>query len=81
METKVNGFFMLLLAFITHLTFAQEKTISVTVTDHLGEPLPGVNIVIVEASKGTQTDFDGNYAIQGKSGDVLIFSYVRTKGH
>ena len=27
-------------------------------------------------SKRTQTDFDGNYTIETKPGDVLVFSYV-----
>jgi TonB-linked SusC/RagA family outer membrane protein len=79
MKTKLNGIFTLLLAFVVHLTFAQEKTISGTVTDQDGLPLPGVNIVVVGSSTGTQTDFDGNYAIQSKPGDVLLFSYVGQK--
>ncbi|WP_158974216.1 SusC/RagA family TonB-linked outer membrane protein [Cellulophaga sp. L1A9] len=79
MKTKGNGILTLLLAFVVHLTFAQEKTISGTVTDQDGLPLPGVNIVVVGSSTGTQTDFDGNYTIQSKSGDVLLFSYVGQK--
>jgi hypothetical protein len=47
-----------------------------TVTDDSELPLPGVNVVIKGTSKGTQTDFDGNYKIETKPGDVLVFSYV-----
>ena len=39
-------------------------------------PLPGVNVVISNTSSGVSTDFDGNYQIQVKSGDVLLFSYI-----
>ncbi len=46
------------------------------VVDDTGLPLPGANIIIKGTTKGTQTDFDGNYQIEAKSGDVLAFSYV-----
>ncbi len=79
MKTKVNGIFTLLLAFVVHLTFAQEKTISGTVTDQDGLPLPGVNIVVVGTTNGTQTDFDGNYTIKSSVGQTILFTYVGQK--
>jgi len=39
-------------------------------------PILGVNIVIEGTSTGTATDFDGNYQIEVKTGDVLKFSYL-----
>ena len=41
-----------------------------------GLPIPGVNILILDTSTGTNTDFDGNFQIQVKQGDVLQFSYL-----
>ncbi|WP_282143788.1 carboxypeptidase-like regulatory domain-containing protein, partial [Cellulophaga baltica] len=79
MKTKVNGIFTLLLAFVVHLTFAQEKTISGTVTDQQGVPLPGVNILVSGTNNGTQTDFDGMYTIKGTEGQTLVFTYVGQK--
>jgi len=79
MKTNLNGILTLLLAFVVHFTFAQEKTISGTVTDQDGLPLPGVNIVVVGTTNGTQTDFDGNYNIKGSTGETLLFSYVGQK--
>ncbi|WP_405205402.1 SusC/RagA family TonB-linked outer membrane protein [Aquimarina sp. LLG6339-5] len=76
MRTKFRGILTLLLAFVVQLTFAQEKTISGNVTDNSGLPLPGVNIVVKGTSKGTQSDFDGNYTIQVNRGAVLSFSYL-----
>ncbi len=76
MRTNLNGILTLLLAFVVHLTFAQEKTVSGTVTDQDGLPLPGVNIVVEGTTSGTQTDFDGNYAIQASEGQTLLFSYI-----
>ncbi|NJB72753.1 TonB-linked SusC/RagA family outer membrane protein [Saonia flava] len=79
MRTKSNGILTLLLAFIVHLSFAQEKTISGNVTDQDGLPLPGVNIVVEGTTTGTQTDFDGNYAISASEGQTLLFSYIGQK--
>ncbi|WP_142784364.1 SusC/RagA family TonB-linked outer membrane protein [Changchengzhania lutea] len=57
----------------------QEKTITGTVTDNSGIPLPGVNIIVKGTTKGAQSDFDGNYTIGISEGEVLIFSYVGFK--
>ena len=76
MRTKFSGILTLLLAFIVQLTFAQEKTISGTVSDNSGLPLPGVNIIVKGTSNGTQSDFDGNYTVDANVGQTLVFSYV-----
>ncbi|RCW89961.1 SusC/RagA family TonB-linked outer membrane protein [Winogradskyella arenosi] len=79
MKTKFSRILTLLLAFVVQVTFAQERTVSGTVTDPSGLPLPGVNIVVKGTSNGTQSDFDGNYSISVNTGDVLVFSYVGLK--
>ena len=76
MRTKFSGILTLLLAFVVQLTFAQEKTISGTVSDNSGLPLPGVNIIVKGTSNGTQSDFDGNYTVNANVGQSLVFSYV-----
>src|SRR5690606_36986003 len=55
---------------------AQQKTISGTVTDHSGQPLPGVNILVEDTTNGTQTDFDGIFTIIAEEGQHLIFTYL-----
>jgi len=60
-------------------THAQDKTVTGTVTDQDGLPLPGVNILVESTTNGTQTDFDGNYTIQGSEGQTLLFSYLGQK--
>ncbi len=75
MKTKLSGILTLLLAFVVQFTFAQEKTVTGMVTDETG-PLPGVSIVIKGTTAGTETDFDGNYAIKTNTGDVLVFSFI-----
>ena len=79
MKTKFSGILTLLLALVVQFTFAQDKTISGTVSDVSGLPLPGVNILVKGTTNGTQTDFDGKYSINAKSGDVLSFSYLGLK--
>lgn len=64
------------MALVAQIAFAQDKTISGTVTDADGLPLPGVNILVQGTTTGTQTDFDGNYAIQASVGDVLTYTYL-----
>lgn len=54
----------------------EEKEIIGQVTDDLGSPLPGVNILVVGSTRGTETDFDGNYSIMVSEGNVLQFSFV-----
>lgn len=75
MKTKFNGIFTLLLALIVQISFAQEKTISGTVSEETG-PLPGVSVLNKNTKQGTETDFDGNYSIKAKIGDTLVFSFV-----
>ncbi|SFR64421.1 SusC/RagA family TonB-linked outer membrane protein [Maribacter stanieri] len=79
MRTKLNGLLTLLLALVVHISFAQQKTVSGTVTDQGGLPLPGVNIVVEGTTTGTQTDFDGNYSIMAAQGETLLFTYIGQK--
>lgn len=75
MKTILNRLLILLLL-IPGLNYAQSM-VSGTVTEQsTALPLPGVNVLIKGTSTGTATDFDGNYQINAKAGDILVFSYV-----
>lgn len=78
MKTKLKGILTLLLAFVVQITFAQEKTVSGTVSESSGV-LPGVSVSIKGTTQGTETDFDGKYSIKAKVGDVLRFRYLGYK--
>lgn len=54
----------------------QQLTITGTVTDEDGEPLPGVNVTVVGTSTGTSTDFDGNYELHAEEGQAIRFSII-----
>ena len=61
---------------IVAVTWAQETTVSGTVTDETGQPLPGVTVVVQGTSVGTVTNDDGEYSITVPSGAVLLFRFV-----
>ncbi|TAG04525.1 MAG: hypothetical protein EAZ44_04760 [Cytophagia bacterium] len=71
--------FLLLIFFFPFLIAAQQRTISNTIKDENGEPLPGVSIVIKGTSTGILTDIEGKYTIKVKEGDILVISYVGFK--
>ena len=56
-----------------------QSTITGTVLDDAGQPLPGANVLEKGTTNGTQTDFDGNYSLNVADGATLIFSYVGFK--
>ncbi len=49
------------------------------VTDSLGMGMAGVNIIIKNTSKGTQSDLDGLYSIIAHPSDTLVFTYMGFK--
>jgi TonB-linked SusC/RagA family outer membrane protein len=58
----------------------QVRTVSGTVKDSSGSPLPGVTVVIKGTTQGTITNVTGNYTLSKVSGDaMLVFSFVGMK--
>ena len=76
MKSPTNRMLVLFLALVVHLSYAQEKTITGTITDDAGSPLPGVNIIVKGTDSGTQSDFDGKYSIETAQGSTLVFSFL-----
>lgn len=76
MRTKFSGILTLFLALFVQILFAQQQTVSGTVTDDTGMPLPGATVLIKGTTTGKTTDFDGNYSIKANNGQTLVFSYV-----
>lgn len=56
--------------------FFDPVTISGTVKDARGEPLPGATISVLGGNKGTVTGIDGTYSIEVETGVTLVFSYI-----
>ncbi|WP_272022290.1 SusC/RagA family TonB-linked outer membrane protein [Olleya namhaensis] len=67
---------LLALLFIPTVLLAQ-STVTGTVTEKASAlPIPTVNVIIKNTTKGTATDFDGNYSLDVNNGDVLVYSYI-----
>ena len=73
MKQKFVTFMLALLA--TAALFAQNKTVTGTVSDDLG-PAIGVSVMEKGTQNGVITDMDGNYAITVKPGATLVFSSI-----
>jgi TonB-linked SusC/RagA family outer membrane protein len=54
-----------------------DMTISGTVNDETGAPLPGVNVVVKGTTEGTVTDSNGKFTLNVPTGQsVLVFSFI-----
>ncbi|WP_199856303.1 SusC/RagA family TonB-linked outer membrane protein [Lunatibacter salilacus] len=53
-----------------------EITITGTVQDANGAPIPGVTISVPGTTKGTATDIDGKYSLSVDEGVTLVFSFI-----
>lgn len=82
--THIGVFLLMLLTGFTFSSAAYGQEVHGVVTDaETGEPLPIVNVLVVGSAEetgsliGTQTDVNGNYAIEVPEGlNILSFSYV-----
>ena len=57
-------------------TFAQSLTVQGVVKDNTGEAVIGANVVVKGTTNGTITDFDGNFQLQVKKGDIIVVSFI-----
>ncbi len=62
-----------------NLSLIDELSISGTIKDSNGQPLPGVNITIKGSKRGVSTNGDGKFVLSAQPSDVLIFSLVGYK--
>ena len=76
MKTKLFRFLSTFLLLFAFGFTVQAQSISGTVTDENGVPLPGATVLVQGTDDGVSTDFDGNYSINASSGDTLVFSFV-----
>lgn len=54
----------------------QQRDVHGSVRDNKGNSLPGVTVVVKGTNRGTQADANGQFKINAKAGDVLVFRYV-----
>ena len=76
MKTKIRNILMLFVVFLT-FAFTRAQTVSGTISDESGNPLPGVSVIVDGTSNGAASDFDGNFTLSNVASDaVLVFSYI-----
>lgn len=79
---KTNQFRAIMLTIMLVITtlstaWAQTFIVKGTVTDGSdGSPLIGCNIAVKGTSRGTITNVQGQYSMEVKKGDILVFSYI-----
>lgn len=66
----------LLVCLLTVQVAVAQQTVSGSVTDESGIPLPGATVIEKGTRNGTASDFDGNYSISVGANAVLEFSFV-----
>ena len=78
---KSKGLLLGIMSMLSFNLFAQNITVSGTVTDDTGFEVIGATVIVVgDATKGTVTDIDGNYTLSNVPSDAsLQFSYVGLK--
>ena len=61
-----------------HVASVQQatRTLTGTVTDSHGEPLPGVSVSVKGTTLGTITDINGKYTLKAPKGAEVVFSFV-----
>lgn len=67
-----------LLALISTVTLAQTGSVTGSVMDDTGEGLTGASVILKGTTKGTITDFDGKYQLDGipSGAQIIIISFV-----
>ena len=77
-ENLPNKLLLICVLLLSWQSWAQTRSISGSVTDQNGMPLPGVTVQIKESNSGTITDFDGHFTltVPNDSGAVLLFSFL-----
>ena len=62
---------------LSALTLFSQSIVKGEIYDNLGNPLPGVAVIVEGTTNGTDSDFDGKYLINVKKADAtLVFSYL-----
>ena len=67
---------LLLGLFLSASAFGQSITVNGHVKDATGEDIIGATVRVVGQPGGVITDFDGNFTIEAKQGDMLSISYI-----
>ncbi len=63
---------LLILCSFTHIAFAQQFTVTGTVKDTNGQPVPFASVYLKNTTTGTSANVDGKYSVKLKSGQQTL---------
>jgi iron complex outermembrane receptor protein len=75
-KIKLLSLIFVILPFLLNAQQLNKKSITGQVKDKNGETLIGVAVLVKSGSEATVTDIDGNFTLQAKEGDILIFRSI-----
>ena len=61
------------------LIYAQESSITGIVTDMTGMPVPGANVIVKGTTISAQSNYEGEFVIKAKKGQILVVSFLGMK--
>src|SRR5215203_4388603 len=78
MRKTIARFCAMMLALLCFFstTFAQNRTVTGTITDQNGAGIPGVTVTVRGTNTATQTDAQGRYSISAPGNTALVLSSV-----
>lgn len=79
MKNQIHFKLLVLMVFLLSTTgIIAQSTVSGSVKDQNGEPIPGANVLLKGVSLGADTDFDGNFEIRNVANGTytLVASFV-----
>ena len=79
MQLRIKYVMLVFMLITISLVSAQTNSGSISgvvLSKNNGEPLIGVNVIIKGSNRGTITDIDGRFTLQGQIGEILQFSYI-----
>lgn len=79
MKTIQKLLFSLLMSCIVLSSYAQQRTVTGTVTDEQGNPLSGVSYVVKKSNVGGITTDNGNFSVIANNNSVIEFSSIGFK--
>ena len=73
----MKNLLMILLFLASTSVFAQKVTVTGTVTEEKGNPLPGTTVQVKGTTVGTTTGADGKYSVELPGPNLtLVFSFI-----
>ncbi len=77
MKNRISNLLLVFIFGFTFSMYAQNKTVTGTVTDAAdGSVLPGATIIVKGTTTGVTSDFDGNFTITVDENDILVITFM-----